>query len=107
MEKDGTVAKECHVYILTNDRLTVLYIGCTNDLRKRLIHHQRRLIPGFTKKYNTHRLIYFETLPDMDAARNRERRLKGLTRAKKEALIATVNPNKCDLTDEIKERPAL
>ena len=57
-----------YVYILTNDRLTVLYVGCTNDLQKRLVHHKRRLIPGFTKRYSVHRLVYFERLPDMDAA---------------------------------------
>ena len=80
-----------YVYILTNDRLTVLYVGCTNDLRKRLVHHKRCLIPGFTKKYNVHRLLYFDRLPDLDAARRRERQLKGLSRAKKDAIIHAAN----------------
>jgi len=87
-----------YIYILTNDRQTVLYVGCTNDLQKRLVHHKRRLIPGFTKKYNVHRLVYFERLPDMDAARRRERQLKGLSRAKKEALISAVNPDRRELS---------
>lgn len=88
-----------YVYILTNERLNVLYVGSTNDLRKRLIHHKRRLIPGFTKKYNVHRLVYFERFADMDTARRRERQLKGLKRAKKEALISAANPDLRELTE--------
>lgn len=88
-----------YVYILTNDRLNVLYVGCTNNLSKRLVHHKRRLIPGFTRRYNVHRLVYFEQLPDMDAARRRERQLKGLSRAKKEALVTTANPTRRELFD--------
>ena len=87
-----------YVYILTNDRLNVLYTGCTNDLRKRLVHHQRGLIAGFTRKYNVKRLVYFESLPDMGAARRRERQIKGLSRAKKECLIDALNPDRRDLT---------
>ena len=56
---------QCYVYMLANDRLNLRYIGSTNDLRKRLVFHRHRLIPGFTRKYNIHRLIYFEELPDM------------------------------------------
>jgi predicted GIY-YIG superfamily endonuclease len=57
-------------------------------------------------KYNVHRLIYFEELPDMGAARERERRLKGLNRAKKDALVYAVNPELRDLSDEIPGRPS-
>ena len=90
-----------YVYILTNDRLNVLYVGCTNDLRERMVHHQCRLVPGFTKKYNVRRLVYFETYPDMNAARRRERQLKGLNRAKKDALVAATNPERRDLSGEL------
>ncbi len=89
------------VYILTNDRLNVLYVGSTNDLKKRLAHHQRGLIPGFTKRYNVHRLVYFEEQPDMDAARRRERQLKGLGRAKKDAIVDAANPDRRDLSRAI------
>jgi putative endonuclease len=87
-----------YVYLLTNDRQNVLYVGSTSNLTKRLVHHKRGLIQGFTKKYNVHRLLYFERLPDMEAARRRERRLKGLSRAKKEALINAANPERRDLS---------
>lgn len=90
-----------YVYILTNDRLTVLYVGCTNDLKKRLVHHRNRLIPGFTRKYNVRLLVYVEQHPDLDAARLRERQLKGWNRAKKEALIAARNPMRRDLFEEM------
>lgn len=90
-----------YVYILTNDRLNVLYVGSTNDLRKRLVHHKHRLVPGFTKRYNVHRLVYFEEHPDMGAARQRERKIKGLTRLKKDALIDKANRERRDLFYEM------
>lgn len=91
-----------YVYILMNDRLNVLYVGCTNNLKKRLVHHKRRLIPGFTKRYNVNRLVYFERLPDIAAARLREHQLKGLSRAKKEALVVVANPTRRDLFNEVR-----
>lgn len=90
-----------YVYILMNDRLNVMYVGCTGDLRKRLVHHRRGLIPGFTKRYNVHRLVYFEEQPGMDAARRREHQLKGLSRAKKDALVRASNPCRRDLFEEL------
>ena len=95
-----------YVYILTNDRLNVMYIGCTNDLRKRLVHHKRRLVPGFTKRYNVHRLVYFETHSDINAARRRERQLKVLSRAKKDALVGAINPERQDLAALLEGRAA-
>ncbi|RDJ93416.1 hypothetical protein B4Q13_22055, partial [Lacticaseibacillus rhamnosus] len=55
-EKQNTA----YVYMLTNDRGNVLYVGATDNLKKRLYHHKHGLVPGFTKKYNVHRLVYFE-----------------------------------------------
>ena len=95
---EGFMSKS-YVYILTNDHRTVLYTGCTNDLRKRLYHHKNRLIPGFSKRYNAHILVYFEVLPDSKAARLRERKIKGITRQKKDALVTSLNPTWRDLMD--------
>ena len=89
-----------YTYILTNERQTVLYTGSTNALAKRIHHHKHRLIPGFTKKYNVSRLVYFETALDMTSARQREREIKGMTRRKKEALIDSVNKSWQDLSVE-------
>ncbi len=96
-QRGSEAVKQGYVYILTNDRLNVLYVGCTNDLRARLVHHKHRLIPGFTKRYNVHRLVYFERLADIDAARRRERQLKGMSRAKKDGIVMAVNPERRDL----------
>jgi putative endonuclease len=93
--------KTGYVYILCNDRKTVLYVGSTANLAKRIYAHKKRLIPGFTRKYNIHRLIHFEQYPSMEQARTREKYLKGKTRAKKIALIETSNPDWNDLTTEI------
>ena len=89
------------VYMLTNDRGNVLYIGATDDLQERLAQHKGGFVPGFTKKYNVHQLVYFEEHADMERARERERQLKGKTRAKKNAIIQSANPTMCDLSSKI------
>ena len=89
------------VYILSNDHRTVLYVGCTSNLKKRIYSHKKGLIPGFTKKYNAHRLVYFEQYPDIGKARKREKYLKGKSRTKKIALIQESNFNWKDLPPEI------
>jgi len=55
--------KRYYVYILSSLSGT-LYIGITNNLEKRMVEHKERLIPGFTKQYGVHRLVYFETYDD-------------------------------------------
>jgi putative endonuclease len=86
-----------YVYILTNKSRT-LYTGVTNDLKRRVYEHRSKLIPGFTRQYNLHRLVFFETTADIRAAITREKQIKGWTRAKKLALIASANPRWRDLS---------
>jgi len=88
------------VYILTNERRTTLYIGVTNDLAKRVWHHGEFKGSSFTHRYNLTVLIYFEEFPDPAQAIAREKQLKGWTRAKKEALIAKINPEWGELIHE-------
>ena len=64
------------VYILSNKTHSVLYIGVTNDLYRRYFEHRNGVIEGFTKKYKTHKLVYFETTTDVSAAITREKQLK-------------------------------
>jgi putative endonuclease len=90
-----------YVYLLSNNRGTVLYTGSTGDLKKRIYFHKKRLIPGFTKKYNVDKLVYFEVFPKLDQAIERERQIKGKTRAKKNALIRAKNPEYSDLSREL------
>ncbi|MCH8744860.1 MAG: GIY-YIG nuclease family protein, partial [Chloroflexi bacterium] len=82
--------REYYVYIMTNGART-LYIGVTNDLVRRVYEHKQKLIAGFTKKYNITFLVYHETTSSVEAARVRERQLKGWRRDRKIALIETFN----------------
>ena len=88
-----------YVYILTNKSRT-LYTGVTSNLERRIFEHKNKLMPGFTSKYNITKLVYFESTPDINAAIAREKQIKGWLRAKKIALIETVNPEWRDLSGE-------
>ena len=90
--------KQFYVYILTNQNDRVMYIGVTGDLVRRLYEHRNQLIDGFTKKYNVHKLVYYEITTDVRAAIEREKVLKGWTRARKNALVETINPTWRDLS---------
>ena len=87
-----------YVYILANWSDSVLYVGVTNDLARRLYEHKNHLTDGFTKKYNVHKLVYFEQTNDIRSALEREKQLKGWSRSKKNTLIAKANPAWVDLS---------
>ena len=89
--------KNYYVYIITNCKNTVLYIGVTNNLERRVYEHKNKLIEGFSKRYNLNKLVYFEYLQDIIVAIEREKQLKGWIRSKKISLIESVNPNWNDL----------
>ena len=91
-----------YVYILSNWNDSVLYIGVTGDLQRRLYAHKNHLVKGFSNKYNTHKLVYYEYTGDVRVALDREKQLKGWTRAKKNALINKMNPAWRDLSDDWK-----
>ena len=90
--------RTCWMYILCS-RSGVLYIGMTNDIKRRVWQHKRKEIPGFTAKYNVDRLVFFEEFPNADQAIVNEKKLKGWTRAKKIALIERSNPTWVDLSE--------
>ena len=83
-----------YVHILNNPTQTVLYIGVTNDLTRRLYEHSsgRGDAGKFTGRYQTDLLVYFEISPDASQAIEREKQLKRWTRRKKDALITAFNP---------------
>ncbi len=87
------------VYILSNKKRGTIYIGVTNNLKRRLYEHKNGLIGGFTKKYNIKTLVYFETTADIQSAIAREKKLKKWNRAWKIALIEKTNPEWKDLYD--------
>lgn len=90
-----------YVYILTNDRDKLLYIGVTNDLQRRVYEHKNGLFEGFTKDYGIHKLVYYEMCHDVKDAIKREKQLKNWRREKKIALIERMNPNWKDLGEGI------
>jgi putative endonuclease len=90
-----------YVYMLTNERRTVLYIGVTGDLQSRLRQHQAAERPGFTQRYRVNRLVHYETYPDILTAIAREKKLKSWTRAKKNAVVETANAKWNDLSERI------
>jgi putative endonuclease len=92
---------QCSVYIMTNKRNTVLYTGVTSGLQKRIWQHKEKLVPGFTKKYNINKLVYYELTESIESAIAREKQIKGWTRAKKVILIESMNPECRDLYDEL------
>ena len=66
----------------------VLYIGVTSNLLQRVDEHKHALIPGFTQKYHCHKLIYYEFFESVEDAIDREKQLKGWSRAKKQLLLS-------------------
>ena len=89
--------KQPAIYILASKYNGTLYIGVTSNLPQRMYQHREEMIEGFSKKYGIKMLVYFELCDDMVSAISREKALKGITRAKKIALIESVNPNWEDL----------
>ena len=85
-----------YVYIASSHMQT-LYIGVTNDIRRRMWEHKNKLIPGLTAQYNIASLVYFEETDSPLTAIEREKTLKGWKRDKKLALIETRNPHWNDL----------
>ncbi len=89
------------IYMLTNIRRTVLYIGVTNNLQRRMAEHRSGIIDGFTKKYQCNLLVYFENAGEAYSAITREKEMKGWTRVKKNAIVNSMNPNWDDLYENI------
>ncbi len=83
--------RQYHVYIMSNQSKTI-YTGVTNNLLLRVDQHQRKVGSGFTSKYNVTKLVYAEATSDVRAAIAREKQIKGWLRAKKIALIKSLNP---------------
>jgi putative endonuclease len=97
----AVVSKQYYVYIMTNKRNTVVYVGVTSDLIRRVYEHKEKLANGFTKKYNIAKLVYYEVFEDVENAILREKQIKAGSRQKKVQLINSMNKEWCDLYDEL------
>jgi putative endonuclease len=88
-------------YILASKRNGTLYTGVTRYPIQRVWQHKEGLVRGFTKRYGVHQLVYIEMHDTMSAAITREKQIKEWKRAWKIELIESVNPEWCDLYDDI------
>ncbi len=97
---DGVMrtGKVYYVYIASNQSRT-LYVGVTNNIRRRIAEHKAGGVEGFTRQYRIGTLVYFEPFGDIHAAIRREKQIKHWRREKKLALIASENPDWHDLSD--------
>ncbi|GMN88943.1 GIY-YIG nuclease family protein [Francisella sciaenopsi] len=93
--------KRGFVYILTNQNQTVLYIGVTSNLKQRIYQHKNMLVEGFSKKYRTHKLVYYEIAENIEFAILREKQLKRWHKDWKINLIKQSNPDLDDLYDSL------
>jgi len=82
-----------------SNKSKTLYTGVTDDLERRVYEHKEKLIEGFTKRYNTTELVYYEVTNDVHAAIEKEKRIKGWLQRKKIALIEAMNPQWTDLSE--------
>ncbi len=93
--------KQYYLYIITNKRDTTFYTGVKNNLKRRAYEHKGKLVPGFTKKYDLCKLVYYEVFDSIKNAIAREKQIKASSRQKKIDLINSMNPEWRDLYDEL------
>ena len=92
------------VYIITNQYNKVLYTGVTTELRARIWEHKTKFHPkSFSAKYNCNKIVWYEVLPRIEEAIEREKQIKGGSRKDKEALIKHINPTWKDLWEDIQD----
>ena len=95
----GLLNRYSWVYMMCSNSRRALYIGVCAVLQDRVYQHKKNLFDGFTKKYKCHRLVYFESFAYIGDAIAREKEIKGWRREKKDALVATINPQWKDLSE--------
>ncbi|MBL4656798.1 MAG: GIY-YIG nuclease family protein [Flavobacteriales bacterium] len=92
--------KHGRVYIITNNKKSVLYTGFTTDMLGRMQKHVDEYYKGFSSKYGCKYLIDYEEFDSILDPIDREKEIKGWTRAQKEALINAINPDWISLNDK-------
>jgi putative endonuclease len=93
--------KQGYIYFMANQHNNVLYLGVTNDLRRRVAEHKAKINKGFTYRYNCDKLVYFEQIASIKDAIHREKQLKNWKREWKNELINGMNPTWKDLSEDI------
>ncbi len=91
--------KSYYVYLMTNIHNSVLYLGVTNNLIRRVYEHKNKLFEGFTSRYNIQKLVYFEETGEVQDAITRVKQIKKWRRQKKNDLVESMNPEWNDLSE--------
>ena len=99
--------KNYYVYIASNQWHSVIYTGVTNNIYRRMDEHRRKVVKGFTSKYNINKLLFIQEFSDVYEALNAEKKIKGWTREKKFKLIKDLNPELKDLWDSSPGTPVV
>lgn len=89
------------VYFMTNKSNSVLYVGVTNNLFRRVFEHKEKINKGFTKRYNVDELVYYEVYDNIELAIAREKQIKNWKREWKNALVEKDNPQWDDLFERL------
>jgi len=89
-----------YVYIITNKHRTVLYIGSTTNIKRRMLEHKNGLLKGFSKKYNCCDLLFVDYFIDIADAAKKETQMKAWKRDWKLQLIKVDNPLLVDLSSD-------
>ena len=93
--------KQPCVYLLTNKRNGTLYTGVTSNLPRRIWEHKNKFVDGFTQKYGTDKLVWYELHETMESAIQREKNIKNWNRSWKLKTIEEMNPDWKDLYEEL------
>jgi putative endonuclease len=88
-----------YIYILTNVKRNVMYVGVTNNLENRIAEHRSGKGGSFTRRYRVSTLVYAEEYQYIEDAIAREKQLKGWRRSKKDELVESLNPSWADLLE--------
>ncbi|RLD35505.1 MAG: GIY-YIG nuclease family protein [Bacteroidetes bacterium] len=86
------ITKQYYVYIMSNTHKNMIYVGVTNNLKRRVNEHHMGIVKGFTYKFNCKYLVYYEVFNDINQAICREKTIKKFRREKKNNLILQFNP---------------
>ena len=97
------MAHTYYVYFLTNWNNNVMYVGMTNHLERRMYEHKKKLLKGFTQKYNINKLVYYEKTQNVQTAIMREKEIKKWRREKKDSLVNSEIPQWKDLSFEFQD----
>ncbi|HOH38202.1 MAG TPA: GIY-YIG nuclease family protein [Spirochaetota bacterium] len=90
-----------YIYMIANRNNNVLYIGVTNNLKRRVFEHREKLVEGFSSKYNCCKLVWYEQTNNIESAIQKEKQMKKWKREYKSNIINEMNPQWNDLFEDI------